>query len=414
MIFQALKYPNLRLFLFGQLCSLVGTWMQIVAGSWLIYRLTDSPWLLGVFAFAMNFPTLLFSPLAGVAADRFDRRNLLILVNILSMVQAFVLWLLVFTGVVQLWHLMALSMVLGVLNAYELPLRQSLISQLVDDHRDLPNAIALNSSVFNGSRLVGPAVAGAVISFLGEGICFLVNALSFLPVIATLLAMRLTAHRHVNPQGQRNSGIRAGFFYVRDSMPIRLLLIMVSILSMVSGAFYALAPVFARDVFGGGPKTLGYLLSVSGFGAFLGAAYLAGRRTVIGLGRTVAVAGIAAGAAYMVFAVYPDIRIASCAVFLCGFCVIASIGGMNIIIQTLVDEHMRGRVMSMYALALVGISPFGSLAAGAVATRAGEVSAMFFAGVLAMAAMGYFWFRLPRFRAKVRPIYARKGIFPEA
>lgn len=412
MIFQALKYPNLRLFLFGQLCSLIGTWMQIVAGSWLIYRLTDSPWLLGVFAFAMNFPTLLFSPLAGVAADRFDRRHLLLLVNVLSMIQAFVLWFLVFTGTVQLWHLMVLSMVLGVLNAYELPLRQSLISQLVDDHKDLPNAIALNSSVFNGSRLVGPAVAGAVISFLGEGVCFLVNALSFLPVIATLLAMRLASHHRAGTQSD-SGGIRAGFSYVRDSMPIRLLLIMVSVLSMVNGAFYALAPVFARDVFGGGPQVLGYLLSFSGFGAFLGAAYLAGRRTVIGLGRIVAVAGIAAGAAYMVFAVYPDIRLASFAVFLCGFCVIASIGGMNIIIQTLVDEHMRGRVMSMYALALVGISPFGSLAAGALAVHAGEVTAMFLSGILALAAMGYFWFCLPSFRAQVRPIYARKGIVPE-
>jgi MFS family permease len=411
-MFRSLKHYNLRLFLAGQLCSLIGTWMQIVAGSWLIYRLTNSAFLLGAFAFAMNFPALIFSPLAGVAADRFDRRSLLVLVNTLSMVQAFILWVLVFTNTVQVWHVMALSVISGILMAYELPIRQSFISKMIDDPKDLPNAVALNSSVFNGSRLIGPAIAGLTISFFGEGICFLLNALSFLPVIVALCLMRLSYVKAPRVMSSRGSLIE-GFRYVYHSMPIRLLLVMVSVLSMLSGAFHALAPVFAKEVFGGGPKTLGLLLSCSGAGAFLGALYLAGRRTVIGLGRVVAVATTGTAISLMLFAVISDIRLAVVAVFLSGLAMIMSIGGMNVIIQTLVDEEKRGRVMSLYGIALVGISPIGSLAAGAIASHAGVSTALLAVAVCALLASLIFWSRLPRFRAHVRPIYAAKGIVPE-
>ncbi len=266
-MFRALKHYNLRVFLAGQLCSLIGTWMQLVAGSWLIYRLTDSPLLLGFFAFALNFPALVFSPLAGVAADRFDRRSLLVLINTLSMVQAVVLWALVRTGTVQVWHIMALSVFLGILNAYELPVRQSLISQLIEDPKDLPNAIALHSSVFNGSRLLGPAVAGIAIAALGEGVCFLLNALSFLPVIALLCLMRLPVKVAGNVSG---GGIREGFAYVYGSIPIRMLLILVAVLSMASGAFHSLAPVFAKRVFGGGLKCWGCCCPVPVSGRYWG------------------------------------------------------------------------------------------------------------------------------------------------
>ncbi|MBF0387753.1 MAG: MFS transporter [Candidatus Omnitrophica bacterium] len=412
-MFRSLKHYNLRLFLAGQLFSLIGTWMQIVAGSWLIYRLTNSAFLLGAFAFALNFPALIFSPLAGVAADRFDRRSLLVLVNTLSMVQAFILWVLVFTHTVQVWHLMALSVVLGILSAYELPIRQSFISKMIDDPKDLPNAVALNSSVFNGSRLIGPALAGLTIAVFGEGICFLLNALSFLPVIAALCLMRLSYVKAGRSLSARSSLVE-GFRYVYHSMPIRLLLIMVSVLSMLSGAFHALAPIFAKEVFGGGPRTLGLLLSCSGLGALLGAMYLAGRSTVIGLGRVAAVASAGTAVSFMLFAVILDIRLAAVAVFLSGLTMIMSIGGMNVIIQTLVEEGKRGRVMSLYGIALVGMSPFGSLTAGFIASRAGVSTALFFAGVFALTASVLFWFRLPRFRSFVRPIYAAKGIFPEA
>lgn len=412
-MFRSLRHYNLRLFLAGQLFSLIGTWMQIVAGSWLIYRLTNSPFLLGAFAFAMNFPALIFSPLAGVAADRFDRRSLLVLVNTLSMVQAFILWVLVFTHQVQVWHVMTLSVILGILSAYELPIRQSFISQMIDDPKDLANAVALNSSVFNGSRLIGPAIAGVTIAAFGEGICFLLNALSFLPVIAALCLMRLTYVKKEKMMSSRHSLIE-GFRYVYHSMPIRLLLIMVSVLSMLSGAFHALAPIFAKEVFGGGPKTLGLLLSCSGAGALLGAMYLAGRSTVIGLGRVTAVAAAGTATSLMMFAVILDIRWAAAAVFLSGLAMIMSIGGMNVIIQTLVDESKRGRVMSLYGIALVGLSPIGSLAAGTIATHAGVSTALLSAGALALIASIFFWFRLPRFRSFVRPIYAAKGIIPDA
>lgn len=385
--------------------------MQIVAGSWLIYRMTDSAFLLGVFAFALNFPAMIFSPFAGVAADRFDRRSLLVLINTLAVVQAFVLWVLVLTGMVQVWHVMVLSTLQGILNAYELPVRQSLISQLIDDPKDLPNAIALNSSVYNGSRLIGPAVAGVAIAMWGEGFCFLVNAISFLPVIASLCLMRLP--KKMITKKTRKGGARAGFSYVYHSMPIRTLLIMVSVLSMMSGAFYSLAPVFAKDVFKGGPQTLGLLLSCSGCGAFLGAIYLASRKTVLGLSRVIAKAGLGAGVAYMCFSIMIDIRFAVVAAFLSGLFMIMSIGGMNVIIQTLVDEEMRGRVMSLYGIALVGISPVGSILAGVVASRAGAMPALFLAGVFTVACTGLFLFQLPRFRAHVRLIYAAKGIVPE-
>ncbi len=386
-MFRSLKHYNLRLFLAGQLCSLIGTWMQIVAGSWLVYRLTNSPFLLGAFAFAMNFPALVFSPLAGVAADRFDRRSLLVLINTLSMVQAFILWVLVFTNMVQVWHIMALSVVSGILTAYEMPIRQSFISKMIDDPKDLANAVALNSSVFNGSRLIGPAIAGMTIAVFGEGVCFLFNALSFLPVIAALCLMRLS---YVKPERLMSSkgSLVEGFRYVYHSMPIRLLLVMVSVLSMLSGAFHSLAPIFAKEVFGGGPKTLGLLLSFSGAGAFLGALYLAGRRTVIGLGRVTAVAAGGAAVSLMLFAVIRDIHWAVVAVFLSGLGMIMSIGGMNVIIQTLVEEEKRGRVMSLYGIALVGIAPFGSLAAGAIASHSGVSAALMSVGIFALIAGG--------------------------
>ena len=401
------------MFLAGQLCSLVGTWMQIVAGSWLIYRLTNSAFLLGAFAFALNFPALIFSPLAGVAADRFDRRRLLMLVNILAMVQAFILWGFVFTGIVQVWHLMVLSVFSGILNAFEMTIRQSFISKMIDDPDDLSNAVALNSSVFNGSRLFGPAIAGVVIAVFGEGVCFFLNAVSFLPVIMALSMMRLPLFM-VNRDMSSGGSLVEGFRYVYHSLPIRFLLMMVAAMSMLSGAFHALAPIFAKEVFGGGPKTLGFLLSCSGAGAFLGAVYLAGRQTVLGLSRIVAVSAGVAAVSLMVFAVLSDIRWAVAAVALSGVAMIISIGGMNIMLQTLVDEEKRGRVMSLYAIALVGISPLGSLAAGAIAGFAGVSAALIASGVFTLAASFWFWRGLPRFRSKLRTIYVAKGIIPEA
>jgi MFS family permease len=398
------------------LCSLIGTWMQIVAGSWLIYSLTNSAFLLGAFAFALNFPALIFSPLAGVAADRFDRRSLLVLVNTLSMVQSFVLWVLVLTHTVQVWHVMVLTVILGILNAYELPVRQSFISKMIDDPKDLPNAVALNSSVFNGSRLIGPAVAGLAIAAFGEGVCFLFNALSFLPVIAALCLMRFSPEKVQKKSSMKSTrgSLVEGLRYAYHSVPIRLLLVMVSVLSMLGGAFHALTPVFARDVFHGGPKAMGFLLACSGLGALLAAFYLAGRRSVIGLGRVTAVAGAGAAASLMVFAVVVDIRLAAVAVFLGGLGMILSIGGMNVMIQTLVDEEKRGRVMSLYGIALVGLSPLGSLAAGLITTHVNVSAALLSVSLFVLLASGLFWLYLPRFRSHIRPMYAAKGIVPEA
>lgn len=410
-VFLSLRHRNLRLFLIGQLFSVIGVWMQIVAGAWLIYRMSDSPFLLGVFAFVQNFPALVFSPFAGIAADRFDRRSLLVLINTLSMVQAFILWVLVVTGHIQVWHIMCLSIFIGILNAFEMPVRQSLISKLIDEPKDLPNAIALNSSVFNGSRLIGPAIAGVVISVFGESVCFFINAISFLPVIVLLCLMILP----VVPVKKRNKddGFQSGVKYVIDSMPLRSLLFLVAILSMTSAVFHALAPVFAKEIFQGGPKTLGLLLSSTGIGAFLSAIYLASRKTVLGLSRIVSFAGIGLGGAYIMFALVNNVMVASIFALIAGACMIMAIGGMNVMIQTIVDERMRGRVMSFYAVALIGISPFGSMLAGWVASHRTVNEALAYAGCVAIFFTVSFMLQLPTFKNIVRSIYVEKGIIPE-
>jgi MFS family permease len=408
-IFRALKHRNFRLFFYGQLASMIGTWMQIVALSWLVYRMTNSAFLLGCAGFALNFPAIVVSPFAGIASDRFDRRKLLILIQSFSMLQAVIMTVLVFTARIELWHIFLLSVLLGVCNAAELTVRQSFINEMIDDKKDLGNAIALNSSIFNASRLIGPAAAGVVIAAFGEGMCFLLNALSFVPVIVALFMMDMPL---ALKRAAANAGheLKEGFRYAFGFMPIRSILLLLSVLSMLTGVFQTLLPVFAKEIFGGGPKTLGFLLSFSGVGALAGAFWLAGRVTVVGLGRHVAIASAAAGAGMMVFAMTTDVHAAALMCMLGGLGMILAIGGSNIIIQSLVDEDKRGRVMSLYGLALIGMSPGGNIVAGVAAAHIGIVSTMIFAGVFTLVCAFIFWFSLPHFRSLVRPVYVKKGL----
>ncbi|MBF0569850.1 MAG: MFS transporter [Candidatus Omnitrophica bacterium] len=412
-IFRALKHRNFRLFFFGQLVSLVGTWMQTVAMAWLVYRLTNSPFLLGCVGFSLSFPAIIFSPLAGLSADRFDRRKILFMVQALSMLQAAILTVLIFTHSIQIWQVMTLSVFLGILNAFDLPVRQTFFKDMIEDKNDLSNAIALNSSVFNASRLIGPAAAGMIIALWGEAACFLCNAISFIPILLALSMMRMPKRVRKAGQGDVMRELKEGVRYAFGFMPIRAILLLLCALSLLMGAFQTLLPVFTKEVFGGGPKTLGFLLSFSGAGALVGAFWLAGRQTVVGLGRHVAVAGMAAGTAMMSFAVLADVHLASLAALASGLAMILGIGGSNIILQSLVDEDKRGRVMSLYGLALVGMAPVGSLAAGILATRVGIVGTMVLAGSLATLAGFLFWLYLPHFRAKVRPVYVEKGILSQ-
>jgi MFS family permease len=411
--FRALRHRNFRLFFIGQMVSLLGTWMQLMALSWLVYRLSHSAFILGVTGFVMNAPAVFLAPWVGIVADRFDRRCALILIQALCMLQAAVLAGLFFTHSIQIAHVIILSFVLGVLNVFELPLRQAFLSEMVEDPADLANAIALNSSLFNASRLMGPAAAGIIIAAFGEGVCFFINAVSFLGVIAALRRMKIP--RRVLPHAGRISVINDfidGWQYAYDFFPIRMILLFIAVVSMQTSFLQTLLPVFAKDIFSGGPKTLGFLVSSSGVGALLGAFYLAGRNTVRGLGFIMALSGMLAAVASVAFALAGHVLLAAGAAFFIGLGMILSIGSGNIILQTVVDEDKRGRVMSLYGLALMGMAPFGNILAGWSGHRYGVVPALIVAGVIYLLAVFLFWNRLPRFRRKIRPVYARKGIIP--
>lgn len=411
--FRALRHRNFRLFLGGQVVSLVGTWMQQVALGWLVYRLTASPFLLGLIGFAGQIPSLLLSPLAGVWADRLNRHRIVIATQVLAMLQAFVLWGLVFAGVVQVWHLVVLSAFVGVVNAVDVPARQAFLVQMVGGRDDLANAIALNSSAFNAARLVGPAVAGALIARLGEGPVFLINAVSYLTVIAALLSMQVPAQpgREAAPAPAWQS-LKQGLAYVAGSLPIRTLLSLIAVVSLVGVPFTVLMPVFARDVLKGDAHTLGLLMAAVGTGALAGALSLAARRSVRGLGRQIAAAVALLGAALVAFSVSRDLRLSLVLLFLCGYGMMVHMASSNTILQTIVEDDKRGRVMSLYATAFMGTLPLGSLIGGALAARIGAPATVLLGGLACLAAAATFSRALPRVREQVRPIYARLGIPP--
>ncbi len=414
-MFRALRYHNFRLFFVGQTVSLVGTWMQVVAVSWLAYRMTNSPFLLGCVAFSSQVPSLFLAPVAGVVADRYDRRRLLILVQVLCMVQAVVLAALVITRTITVAHIFMLSVFIGVLNAFEVTVRQSFIVELVDNKADLANAIALNSMMFNFSRLIGPTTAGVLIATLGEGACFTVNAVSYAAVVAALWFIRIPVVKAVRSRQAMNIGkeFREGLSYAFDFLPIRLLLIMVTLFSAVGSSLSTLLPVFVRDIFHGGPKMFGFLMAVSGAGALMGTVYMARKRSVAGLAEMMGLSAAVMGFGLAAFAMSTVYWVACIAAFFIGLTMMVGIGGGNIFLQTLVHDDKRGRVMSLYALALMGIAPFGSLGAGAFAAKFGADGALMIGSVISFAGAFFFWRKLERFHLKAGPVYLEKGIFPE-
>ncbi len=356
-ILRALRYRNYRLFFFGQGISLIGTWMQSLALSWLAYRLTNSPLFLGVIGFTSQIPTFLFSPLAGVYADRWNRYRLLILTQSLAMIQASILAVLTLTGVVTIWHLILLSFFLGIINAFDVPIRQSFVIEMVERKEDLGNAIALNSLLFNSARLVGPTLAGMIIAITGEGICFLINALSYLAVIPALLAM----HIHKRITGSRRTslkeGLAEGYRYVRSSLAIRYILLQLSLMSFMGMSYAVLLPVFARDILGGGPHTLGYLVGAAGAGAMLGALFLASRESVVGLGRLIAFSSGCFGIGVFLFSFSKVLPLSLLLLVGIGFGLMVQMAASNTILQTIVEEDKRGRIMSFFTISFMGISP---------------------------------------------------------
>ncbi|NLX05050.1 MAG: MFS transporter [Phycisphaerae bacterium] len=406
---RALRNRNYRLFFFGQGASLVGTWMQRVALAWLVYGLTDSEWMLGVVGFAGMICTFLLAPVAGVLADRVNRRGLIVGTQALAMTQAFLLAGLTLSGGIAVWQIIALSAVLGLINAFDIPTRQSFVVDMLESRDDLPNAIALNSFLVNGAKLAGPALGGALVAVAGEGLCFLLNGLTFLAVIAALLAMRLQPSAIARTDGNLLTHFREGLGYAMGFGPIRLVLGLLAVISLLGMSVNVLMPVFARDILAGGPETLGWLTAATGIGAIAAALFLVSRRSVVGMGRRMAVACALMGLCLIAFAFSQQLWISLALLAGAGFGTMIQLVSANTTLQTIVDDDKRGRVMSLYTMCFMGMGPFGSLLMGALARWWGAPTAMMISGAGCILAALAFASRLPVFDRQVRPVYVRKG-----
>jgi len=409
---RALRHRNYRLFFSGQSVSLVGTWITRVATSWLVYRLTGSELLLGVVGFCGQIPTMLLAPFAGVLVDRWDRHRLLVLTQAASMLQSFVLAVLTLRHEITVPWLLGLQIVQGVINAFDTPARQAFVVEMVEDRADLANAIALNSSMVNGSRIIGPSIGGLLIAAVGEGWCFLADAVSYLFVIASLLMMRLPSARSARVEARVLEELRVGYRYVRESAPIRTALVVLAIVSTMAMPYTVLMPAYAAEVLHGGPNTLGLLMTASGVGALGGGLYLASRQSVVGLGRVAAYSTLIFGAGLVAFAFTTSLWVALAVLPFVGAGFMVEMAATNTVLQTLVTDDLRGRVMAFYTMAFFGTAPLGSLLAGLAADRVGARWTIAAGGVISLAAGCWLVSRLPALRAIVRPIYIERGILP--
>lgn len=412
-MFRALQSRNYRLFFTGQLISLVGTWLARVAMSWLVYRLTGSKLLLGTVAFAGQIPTFLLGPFAGVLVDRWQLRRLLVVTQALAMLQSLTIAGLTLAGVITVHQIIVLAVFLGLVNAIAMPARQAFVVQMVEKREDLSNAIALNSSIVNAARLIGPSIAGILIAAVGEGYCFLFDGISYLAVIFAFVAMRV-APQMKPPAKHMLRELHEGFSYIRGSISMRSILLLMALVSLVGVPYMVLMPVFAQDVLHGGPKALGFLMAAAGGGALAGGLTLASRKSVLGLGRWLVRASAVFGAALVIFSFSRNFWLSLAVLPIAGFSMIMQLASSNTLLQTIVDDNMRGRVMSFFSMAFQGMMPFGSLLAGTLAeTRLGAPGTVAIGGVCCM--IGSFLFRrqLPLIRQQLRPLYVQKGILSE-
>jgi MFS family permease len=409
---RALRHRNFRLFFGGQSISLIGTWMTRVATSWLVYRLTRSPLLMGTVGFAGQIPTFLLAPLAGVVADRFDRHAILVWTQAISMVQSLLLAVLTLTHRITIPEILALSVLQGMVNSLDTPTRQSFMVKMVDDKADLSNAIAINSSMVNIARLIGPSLAGMLIAVSNEGWCFAADGVSYIAVIASLLMMRLPAANEARATTSMMTELSEGWTYVTGFAPIRTILTLFALISLMGWPFMVLMPIFAAQVLRGGPHTLGFLMGAAGVGSLVCALTMAMRRNVRGLTKMLPIGAAAFGLGLICFGVSRSIWLSMPMMLLTGFGMMQGMTASNTILQTLVDEKMRGRVMSYYTMSFMGMAPFGSLLAGAMAHAIGAPRTVIINGLACI--LGALWFstRLKTIRAQMRPIYQRLGVVP--
>lgn len=411
---RALGHRNYKLFFSGQSVSMIGTWMTRIATSWLVYRLTGSALLLGVVGFAGQVPSFALAPFAGVLVDRWNRHKLLVATQVLAMLQSLALAVLALTGLIKIWHVIALSIFQGVINAFDMPARQAFVVEMVERREDLPNAIALNSSMVNAARLLGPSIGGVVIAAVGEGWCFMVDGVSYLAVIASLLAMKITPRANRPKKGVNMlAQLREGWQYATGFAPIRKVLMMLALVSLVGMPYTVLMPVFANEILRGGPNTLGLLMAASGVGALTGAMFLAARKSVLGLGKYIPLMAAAFGAGLVAFSFSRVLWLSLPLMVLTGLGFMVQMAASNTVLQTIVEEDKRGRVMSFYTMAFMGTAPFGSLLAGSLAERIGAPHTLMFGGLGCIAGAIWFATSLPSLRRDVRPIYVKIGILPE-
>jgi len=411
-IIRSLRHRNFRLFFGGQSISLIGTWMQRIAMGWLIYRLTNSAFLLGLIGFTSQIPIFILGPFTGVFADRWNRHRAIIITQILAMIQAFILAALVLSGIIKIWQIIGLSLALGIINAFDMPIRQSFMVEMIEEKQDLGNAIALNSSMVNSARLLGPSAAGILIVLTGEGICFLLNALSYLAVIISLFLMTITPRESKPGDSNIWQELATGIRYAAGFEPIWLILLMMAVMSIMGMPYTVLMPIFARDILHGGPDALGFLMGSTGVGALAGAIYLASRKSVLGLGRLIPLASAIFGSGLIIFS-FSHIYMLSLAILLfVGLGQMLQMAASNSVLQTIVEDDKRGRIMSFYTMSFMGLTPVGSLLGGTLASKIGAPWTICCGGIVCIIAAVFFLKKLPVFRRLVRPIYKNLGILP--
>ncbi|MCC3471820.1 MULTISPECIES: MFS transporter [unclassified Microcoleus] len=406
----ALRSQNYRLFFAGQGISLIGSWMTQVATVWLVYNLSDSPWMLGVVGFTSQIPTLILLPFAGVLIDRTNRHRVIIATQILAMVQSLALAFLALTGAVNIWQLLVLSLFQGAINAFDAPARQAFVPELVEKKEDLANAIALNASMFNGARLIGPAIAGLVIGTVGPSYCFLLDGISYIAVIAGLLAMKIKPRKIAASNTKPLQRLKEGFDYAFGFPPIRAILLLLALVSFAGMSHTVLVPIFATKILNGGPQTLGFLMAASGVGAFAGAIYLIGRKSIVGIGKLIAISPAIMGFGLIGFGLSRILWLSLIMMLFVGFGFIIQFAGGNTFLQTIVEDDKRGRVMSIYTMAFFGVTPFGNLVAGGMANYIGSPNTVILGGIICILGSIFFTRQLPALKNLVRPLYQKMGL----